>query len=366
MTDKLTHLEGLARLTMENSAEGRQELLREVTGMFMEEPETLSEREVAYFGEIMGGIVGQVETMVRQHLSETIATVENAPHGLIVSLASDEIEVAMPVLTGSQILQDEDLVKIVENQSQEHLNAISQRTTVSEVVTDALVVKGNDEVLGTLAGNNGARFSRNGMETIVERAKGNDELNQTLSSRADVPDDLAQDMFWRVSWAMREQILGSNENLADEQVDALIEETEKWFTEQKEKRSLDPAENFIVRKEKMGQLNNGLLLELIRQDKIPEFVAGLGRLANIDVDTVRQAVFDDSAEKLAVICKSIDVNYDVFGEIVYCINMEEEREGPDMADLLGVYQRITPQVAQKALRFLRTRKNLLKKTSPLN
>lgn len=366
MNNKLNHLEGLARLTMENSAEGRQELLREVTGMFMEEPESLNEREVAYFGEIMGGIVGQVETMVRQHLSETIATVENAPHGLIVSLASDEIEVAMPVLTGSQILRDEDLVKIVESQSQDHLNAISQRATVSETVTDALVVKGDDQVLGTLAGNNGARFSRDGMETIVERAKGNDELNQTLSSRTDVPDDLAQNMFWRVSWAMREQILNSDENLDDEQIDALIEETEKWFTEQKAKRSLDPAENFIVRKDKMGQLNNGLLLELIRQEKIPEFVAGLGRLANIDVDTVRQSVFDESAEKLAIICKSIDVNYDVFGEIIYCINMETERQGPDMADLLGVYQRITPQVAQKALRFLRTRRNLLKKTSENN
>ncbi len=362
MTGKLTHLEDLARLTMENSAEGRQELLREVTDMFMTAPEALNEREVAYFGEIMGGIAGHVESMVRQHLSETIATVDNAPHDLIVSLASDEIDVAMPILTGSQVLQDSDLVKIVENHSQDHLNAISQRPTISETVTDALVVKGDDQVLGTLAGNNGARFSRGGMETIVERASDNDELNQTLSSRADVPDDLAQDMFWRVSWAMREQILGSNENLGDEQVDALIEETEKWFTEQKGKRSLDPAENFIVRKEKMGQLDNGLLLKLVREDKIPEFVAGLGRLANVDTDTVRQAVFDSSAEKLTVICKAIDVNYDVFGEIIFCLNMIEERESTDMEDLLGVFNRITPQVAQKALRFLRTRKNLMMKT----
>jgi uncharacterized protein (DUF2336 family) len=363
VSEKLSHLEGLARLTMENSAEGRQELLREVTDMFMTEPDALNDREVAYFGEIMGGIVGHVETMVRQHLSETISSVDNAPHNVIVALANDEISVAMPVLTGSQSLRDEDLVKIVENHSQEHLNAISKRATVSEIVTDALVVKGNDEVLGTLAGNDGARFSRDGMETIVERAKGNEDLNQTLSSRDDVPDDLAQDMFWRVSWAMREQILDANEELNEDQVDALIGETEKWFTEQKGKRSLDPAENFIVRKEKMGQLDNGLLLKLVREEKIPEFVAGLGRLSNIDLDTARQAVFDVSAEKMAVICKAIDVNYDVFGEFVYCINMVEEREGPDMEDLLGVYQRITPQVAQKALRFLRTRKNLMTKTS---
>jgi len=361
--DKLTHLEDLARLTAENSAESRQELLREVTDLFMTSPQSLNEREVAYFGEIMGGIVGQVETMVRQHLSETIATVENAPRDLIVSLASDEINVALPILTDNQVLQDEDLVKIVENQSQDHLQAISQRATVSETVTDALVVKGNDRVLGTLANNDGARFSRNGMETIIERARDNDDLNQSLVARSDVPGDLAQDMFWRVSWAMREQILSTDKNIDGEKVDALIDETEEWFTEQKVKRSLDPAENFIVRKEKLGQLDNGLLLKLVREEKMPEFVAGLSRLSNIDLEITRQAVFDTSAEKLAIICKAIDVNYDVFGEIVYCVNMVEEREGPDMTDLLGVYQRITPQVAQKAMRFLKTRKNLLKKTS---
>ena len=364
MTANLSHLESLARLTMENSAEGRQELLTEVTGLFMQEPEALNEREVAYFGEIMGSIVGNVESMVRQHLSETVATVGNAPRNLILSLANDEIDIAMPVLIGSQVLQDEDLINIVENHSQEHLNAISQRATVSETVTDALVKKGNDQVLGTLAGNDGARFSRDGMEIIVEKAKENEDLNNKLVSRADVPEDLAQDMFWRVSWAMREQILGTDENLDETQVDALIKETEQWFNEQKEKRSLDPAENFIVRKEKLGQLDSGLLLKLIREDKVPEFVAGLGHLAKIDLDTVRQAVFDPSAEKLAIICKALDVNYDVFGEYVYCVNMVEERDGPDMLELLGVYERITPEVAQKALRFIRNKKNLMKQLAP--
>ena len=43
---------------------------------------------------------------------------------------------------------------------------------------------------------------------------------------------------------------------------------------------------------KMSQLDADLLLGLIRQDKVPEFVAGLGRLVNINTDIVRQAVFD--------------------------------------------------------------------------
>ncbi|MDA1089596.1 MAG: DUF2336 domain-containing protein [Proteobacteria bacterium] len=361
MADKLSHLEDLARLTKENSADGRQKLLHEVTEMFMQSPDTLNEREVAHFGEIMGSMVNQVETMVRQHLSETIASVGNAPRDLVLSLANDELEVALPMLRNSTVLQDEDLVAIAEQQSQEHLNAIAQRESVGESVTDVLVKKGDDTVLGSLAVNNGAQFSRRGMETFVERAKDNDDLELSLSKRTDVPADLAQDMFWRVSDALREKILSANDSLDESQVDELMLEAEKWFAEQKGKGSLDPAEKFIVRKEKLGQLDAALLLGLVRQDKIPEFIAGLARLANINTDIVRQAVFDAESEKLTIICKAADIDFDVFGEIVYCINLNEQTDEKDMNALLGVYGRIDTQMAQRTLRFLRTRLNLQKK-----
>ena len=358
MSNQLTHLNNLARLTRENSDEGRRELLREVTDLFMQAPETLSETEINYFGDIMGGIIGQVETMVRGHLSETISTVSNAPHDLIVSLANDEIEVAMPVLTHSEVLKDDDLIAIVEKRGQEYSHAISKRLTVNETVTDALVKKGDDTVLGNLAENKGARFSDTGMETIVTRAKDNDDLNSKLIARHDMPDDLSQEMFWRVSWAMREQIIDADQTLSKYQVDTLMEEAEVWFEEQKSKRPLDPAENFVTRKEKLGQLDESLLLELIRQEKLPEFVAGIGRWAKIETETARQAVFDPSAEKLAIICKALDVNYDVFGEFIYMTNFEGKRSPEETEELLKVYKEIEPVTAQKALRFLRTRQSM--------
>jgi len=363
MKEKVAHLESLARMTVENSSEGRQQLLHEITDMFMEQPDQLSEREVAYFGEIMGGIVGGVETMVRQHLAETVSTVSNAPQDLIVSLANDEIEVALPVLTHSEVLNDDDLVKIVNEKGQEHMQAISSRETVSETVTDVLVKKGDDTVLGTLADNNGAQFSRGGMETMFDRAKENDDLNKSLAARQDVPDDLAQDMFWRVSWAVREQILEDDPSLEETQVNALMEEAEAWFKDQKGKKALNPAEKFIIRKDKLGQLDTGLLLSLIREEKVPEFVAGLGCLAKIDTETAQKAVFDPSAEKLAIVCKALEMDYDVFGEVLYLSNFENDRSAEDTETLLGVYKRFSPQVAQRALRFLRTRISMQAKTA---
>lgn len=358
MAEKLAHLESLARLTRENSDEGRQQLFREIADMFMAAPEQLSEREVAYFGDIMVGMVDQVEPMVRQYLSENICSVTNAPHELVVSLANDEVAVAAPVLRESRVLGDHDLVKIAESRSQEHLNAIAGRETVAETVTDVLIRKGDDTVVGTLVGNDGARFSRDGMETAVERVKDNDELTLTLASRTDVPADLAQDVFWRVSDVMRERILSANENLDAAEVDALFLDAERWFAAQKGDTPLDKAEKFIVRKEKLNQLDEGLLLNLLREDKLPEFIAGLGRLTNIATDIVRKAVFDPESEKLAIICKAADIDYDVFGEFIYCINLHDETADKDMDGLLGVYKRIDAKIAQRTLRFLRTRMSL--------
>lgn len=360
MSNKRAHLESLARLAVENSDEGRQQLLREVTDLFMEAPQFLNEKEIAYFGEIMGRIVVDVETMVRRHLAERIAAVGNAPVDLIRSLANDQIEVALPVLVSSDVLKEDELIQIVKKQSQEHLKAISMRATVTEKVTDALVVKGNDSVLETLAGNNGARFSRNGMETIVKRAENNDSLNKALVVRNDMPDDLTKEMFWRVSWAMREQILNADGAMNEADVDALMKETEQWFLAREEEQKIDPAESFIIRKEKLNQLDNGFLLQLLRQDKVPEFVAGIGRLAKIDIGTARQTVFDPTGEKLAIVCKAVEMNYDMFGETLLLTNFDGKRSNEDSEELLRIYDNLPLHVAQRAMRFLRTRKSMQK------
>ena len=58
MESNLEQLENLARLAKETTPEGRQELLRKVTGMFMESPPlSLNSTEVEYFCDVMGHLV---------------------------------------------------------------------------------------------------------------------------------------------------------------------------------------------------------------------------------------------------------------------------------------------------------------------
>ncbi|MCH7831814.1 MAG: DUF2336 domain-containing protein, partial [Proteobacteria bacterium] len=234
MENNLEQLENLARLAKETTSEGRQELLREVTDMFLESPpDALNNTEVEYFGAVMGHLVIEMELKVRQHLAETMSDIDAAPYELIKNFGNDEIEVARPVLMKSGVLQDTDLIDIIKQCNQEHLMAVSTREKVSEQVADVLVEKGNDRVLGSLAGNAGAELSRNAMENMVARSEGGDRaLNEALVMRDNMPADLMQKMYNHVSSALREYILSQGVDIDESQIDDMLDETREWLTKE--------------------------------------------------------------------------------------------------------------------------------------
>jgi hypothetical protein len=325
-------------------------------------PKGLNPKEVEYFGDIMDQLAFKLEMKVRQHLAETLSSVGEAPLDLVKKLANDEIEVARPILTKSGVLKDSDLLEVVKMCSQEHLQAVSMREKVSEMVADALVEKGNDAVLGTLASNEGAELSKNAMETMVERSEGSDEaLQEALVKRSNLPPDLMKKMFSHVSEALREHILASGADIDESQIDGLMAETEDWLkSEEGGGEGLTDAEKFILRKEQLHQLDTKLLMKLANDGKLSELIAGVSRLLKIDLPTAQEAVFDASGEKLAMVCKALDFDNATFSQIVGLLDSDNKLDKESRKMLVGVYGRITPSAAQRAIRFLRTRKKLKK------
>src|SRR5262249_56900732 len=113
----------------------------------------------------------------RAALAERLAAVPNAPPTAVRTLAFDDaIDVAGPVLKGSERLDNVTLVENASSKSQQHLLAISQRKSLSETVTDVLVERGNREVALSTARNAGAKFSEAGYVRLIKRSEGDDEL----------------------------------------------------------------------------------------------------------------------------------------------------------------------------------------------
>ena len=354
--DKLKQLTALVNLAKETSSEARQSLLREVSGLFMDDPEELNEQELAFFGEIMFRLAKEMEAKVRAQLAETLAEATVAPMALIDDLANDEIEVAEPLLTRSSLLGDTALLAIIEKHSQEHLLAISQRSTVSDRVAGSLAEKGDDRVLGSLAGNAGADLSETTMATMIGRAVDKQIVGGRLAARTDVTSELAKKLFQNVSAAVRNSILSGEPGIDGDQVDRAIEQIGDGIDQGLGEDDKDYAQRFVERKAKLHQLDLGLVETFIRNRDIWKLVAGIAALTGLEFTVVRQSIFDPSGQKIAVLCKAINMNLKTFEDIIEFTDFKRSRTAQDKLALSGAYRGMTEDAAKRALRFLRLRK----------
>src|SRR5258706_11614768 len=104
------HLSRLMHLAQEPSSEKRRELLQQVTDLFLDDGAALNPTELELGVDIVARLAGKMERDIRQNLASRLAESPNAPHRLALQLANDEIEVARPLLTGSGVLTDVDLI----------------------------------------------------------------------------------------------------------------------------------------------------------------------------------------------------------------------------------------------------------------
>lgn len=352
------NLERLIELANEPSSEKRRELLSEITDIFIGPAEPLSERESALCGDIMEKVAFNVEAKVREQLSDRLADVDFAPRELIKRLANDAIEVARPILERSKVLEESELIEVVRQHGQEHQLAVTKRDEVSEGVADALVEHGCDEVLVSLVQNEGAQLSRNAVETLVTKSETSEALQAPLVTRSDLPPDLMHEMFWFVSSALREHILTVTD-IDEAEVDALLAETEREMAEEARENDAggSRAEREVRRFQRLGQLNEALMIKLLREKQMAHFICAFAILCDIDTATAKRIISDAGSEGLVVACKATGFDRSTFSTVVLLTseNAKQPRKGDDVADLLSLYDKVPPAMAQRAMRFWRVR-----------
>lgn len=356
----------LTDLAKETSSEKRRELLREVTDLFLEAAPDYSDVERTHFGAILGQVAEEMETSVRKQLAEQLATVSSAPHKLIRQLAEDEFSVAAEVLTKSSVLGDADLVAIVDRGEQEKLGAIARRETVSEIVSHALVEKGDDNVVSNLVTNTGAKLSRQTFSRVVERSETSTILQQPLVARADLPVDLLHDMYSFVSGELRTKISDTLNELPEGMLEEAFKNAARNFaTEVRQVKDADrKAMVYTAEMARKKMLNEALIHQLVRNEQTTEFIHVVARIADIEVKTVRQIVNSRNLEGIAIICKAMRFDLSTFSAIAFFL--ERNQRGEATQDLVNQYEKVTSEAAQRALRFWRVRREAGETNAPAN
>ena len=99
----------------------RVETLRRVTDLFISGAVEFADDQIALFDDVFQCLIHHIETSAKALLSNRLAPVDRAPPLTVRALAFDDlIEVAAPVLSMSERLDDETLIETARHKSQAH------------------------------------------------------------------------------------------------------------------------------------------------------------------------------------------------------------------------------------------------------
>ena len=166
-------------------------VLRDVTELFLDGAGLYSSEQIAIFGAALIAITEQSERDELIELGAKLASVATAPPDLMRKLASHpDIKVSGTLLQQCAALADNDIAEIAATASPVHLMVIAGRDEAGESITDALISRGDTEILRKCVANERARVSHVGFVKLINAAKRDSALTDIVACRKDLPDEL--------------------------------------------------------------------------------------------------------------------------------------------------------------------------------
>jgi uncharacterized protein (DUF2336 family) len=331
------------------SSARRVETLRQVTDLFLNDGERLSDDQVKVFDDVLCLLIARVETRAKAELSKRLAPLDYAPFEVIQHLAwDDEIEVAGNVLAHSSRLGTDVLVEIASSKGQEHLLAISGRAELPAAVTDVIVGRGEGQVIRKLANNAGAKFSDQGYSTIVARAGADDELVEILGLRDDFPQKFMGDLLRRAKDAVRARLLAIAPPAVQEEIKRVLNEIAREAPQPT--RSFGVAEELVKLMKGLNELDDAAVYKFAESGKFDEVTVALAVLNEMPVEMTAKLMEGPRADLLLIPCRSARLNWPTVESI-----LRNRPQHPINQQTLEIaerdFRKLSMETAQRTVRF---------------
>lgn len=336
----------------------RRTMLLRMTDLFVDNAERLRDDQVSAFDTVILKLARSVENAARAALSETLADVANAPRSVVLELADDtDVAVAGPVLSRSAQVGEGDLVRIAAERGQGHLFAVSRRRSLSERVTDVLVARGDTEVLRSVAGNDGARFSPKGFDTLAARAEADDALQAALTLRRDIP---AQHMAHLVETARSRVARKLGDEFGTDVASMAVARAARTLGGPS--LSLQEAAVIVdtgLRAKGAEQPEEAELIAWLAEGRVMEALVGLARAAAMPPEMVLRAYQGAHSDPLLFLIRSLRYGWGTFKAFLQS-KADAEASPEELRGLFEAFQALSVTTAQRVVRFTAARDQLQK------
>jgi uncharacterized protein (DUF2336 family) len=357
MAEAQSFLRELDDAVLRGTAESRARALWHTTDLLI--AGRYSDDEIWTFGEVIGRLADEIEVAARAQLARRLAGFDNAPVNIIHKLAFDDsIEVAGPILRQSGRLESYALVANVCTKSQSHMLAISQRKSLEPVVTDALVTRGDQEVVNSVVTNKGARFSDFGFLHMIKRAEGDSILAEQLGLRQDIPRHLFQQLIAKASDDVKQRLQRERPDMAEQiraSVTDVAGELQSMFGPRS--RSYFVAKRTVTTQHQLGNLNENSISGYARSHKFDEVTIGLSLLCALPGDVIERALVDRNREMALILARALDFSWATTMALLFLGAKDHRITAHDLRALESEFGRLNAETSRSVLKAYQSRKN---------
>lgn len=348
--ENILEIKALVALAEGKSSEQREFLYRKIGNFLISETHSFSMPEKELMVDIICRITTDVEKSIRSHFARQLADKDDIPKALMVFLANDEIEVALPILKDCGLLSEPDLLEIIKHRSLQHQFAVAAREDISESVCQAICDLGNSDMTVTLLENHGAQMPLSLLSYLGEKSEIIPEYQRPLLQRPFLPQPIAEKMYRWVSIALREYIV-EKFDVDARALDVKIEDRNK--TIQAISKESDPSVRLVEKLFSAGELTRGFMVKSLHQGEMDLFELSFAKLIGVDLDTIKYALYGEKPEILAVACRKIDLDRAIF-KMIYEVTVSVQ--GKEVSSLfpaapapIELYDLLTVDAADKAM-----------------
>ena len=323
-------------------------MLHQLTELFLLNVGHYSSDQLDLYDGVLNELVKKVEVAARVKLAQRLASIDGAPTQTIRSLALDDaIEVAEPILSQSNALDDDTLTRCISLRGQEYLLAIATRDKISETISSQLIERGDRRVLGVLAGNPGATISDPSFGVLVQKSANDDWLLECIAGRRDIPQHHLRKLLSKASVIVQQRLTAAHPELRD-----IIQEmfpSPATAGTGKAGQSIDykSAERIVRSRE----ITEDAVKEFARENRVGEMVVSIAQLSNLSVEEIGSLLMGTWTSPVAVILKAIGFHLPTL-EMIYRSRLSEgEQVRADLLRTKAEFIAIRRPTAERIVRY---------------
>jgi uncharacterized protein (DUF2336 family) len=351
-------LPGFDDIVKNGNPKRRSEAVRKISELFLAGAAQFQPQHVDLFDGILSGLVPHTDAASRAKLAERLSALGNAPPALVELLVrEDEISIAGPLLRRSPVVGEPTLIEVARMKGQNHLLAMSERPTLSAVVTDVIVRRGGRDVVRRVAGNAGARFSDAGYSALIKRACDDGVLTLTVGQRQDLSAPLLKELLAGSADIVRRRLFEVARPDKKAAISHAMIEIGGAPKPSEIRRDFAPAQRAVLALHCAGELNEAALLNFAKARKYEECIAALSAMSGVRIASIDSLVMGERRDAILILGCAVGLQWTTVRALIL-LRLAPGRvpSATDIEEARLNFERLARPTAQRVLDFWRTRR----------